>query len=104
MPVRRAIRESAFRLARRDLAEFLVEHEEDLLAIFREEMQHLDDELPEEAVFIDLDLVSLGDVILQAALRAFQRFLTEMPPSEVTAVASRKRARGATRIPVVEDG
>jgi len=77
MPLRKAVRESAFNLARRDLAIFLEEHEDELLAIFREEMQRLDDELPEEKVFIDLNLVGLGDVILKAVLRALHRFLTE---------------------------
>ena len=79
MPFGRTVRESAFNLARRDLAIFLEEHEEDLAAIFREEMQHLDDELPEEAVFIDLDMVGIGDMILKAALHAIRRFLLEVP-------------------------
>jgi hypothetical protein len=79
MPLPKAVRDSAFNLARRDLAVFLEEHEADLVAIFREEMQHLDDELPEEAVFIDLDLVGIGDMILKATLHALRRFLLEVP-------------------------
>jgi hypothetical protein len=75
--VRRIVREKAFRLARRDLAMFLVDHEEQLLQIFREEMQRLDDDLPEERLFIDIKLVPLGETILKAALRAMNRFLTE---------------------------
>jgi hypothetical protein len=75
--VRRIVREKAFRLARRDLAMFLVDHEDHLLQIFREEMQRLDDELPEERLFIDIKLVPLGEMILRAALRAMNRFLTE---------------------------
>ena len=42
MPIRRFIRESAFNLARHDLAIFLQEHEADLLVVFRDEMQRLD--------------------------------------------------------------
>ena len=76
MFIRRLMRESAFRLARRDLAKFLEDHEEDLLHIFRQEMQRLDDEIPEENLFIDIKLVPLGEMILKAALRAMQRFLT----------------------------
>jgi hypothetical protein len=79
MPFGRAVRESAFNLARRDLAIFLEEHEADLIEIFREEMQQLDDDLPEEAVFIDLNLVGIGDMILKAALHAIRRFLLEVP-------------------------
>ena len=79
MFLRKAIRESAFKLAREDLAIFLEEHEDDLLVVFREEMQKLDDELPEEGLFIDLNLVGLGDVMVKAVLRALRRFLTEEP-------------------------
>ncbi len=79
MPLRNAVRESAFNLARHDLAIFLEEHEDDLIVIFREEMQQLDDELPEEAMFIDLNLVGIGDMILKATLRALRRFLREAP-------------------------
>lgn len=79
MSLREKIRESAFNLARHDLALFLEEHEDDLLAVFREEMQRLDDEIPEENVFIDLDMVGIGDTLLKAVLRALRRFLTEEP-------------------------
>jgi len=77
MFLRKAMRESAFRLARRDLAMFLEDHEEELIHIFREEMQRLDDEIPEESFFIDIKMVQLGETILKAALRAVRRFLTE---------------------------
>jgi hypothetical protein len=75
--IRRLTREAAFKLVRRDLALFLQEHEADLMLIFREEMQRLDDEIPEENVFIDLKMVPLGEAVLKACLRAFQRFLTQ---------------------------
>lgn len=77
MPLRKMIRESAFHLARRDLASFLEDHEERLLAIFREEMAALDEALPEEKVYIDIKLVPLGEAILKSALHAIERFLTE---------------------------
>jgi hypothetical protein len=84
------VREQAFRLARQDLAMFLVDHEEQLLQIFREEMQRLDDELPEERLFIDIRMVPLGEMILSAALRAINRFLTEDggPPGNARIVES----------------
>lgn len=75
--MRRLIRETAFQLARRDLALFLEEHEEDLLKVFAEELQRLDDELPEESLFIDIKMVPLGEAFLKAALRALSRFLRE---------------------------
>jgi len=89
MGLRKFIRESTFQLARRDLALFLNDHEEDLLTIFREEMQRLDDEIPEENLFIDINMVPLGEAILKSALRAITRFLTEEPsPSRKTASSS----------------
>ena len=94
MFLRKAIRESAFKLAREDLAIFLEEHEEDLLTVFREEMQKLDDELPEEAMFIDLNLVGLGDVMVKAVLRALRRFLTEEPGASCTTVIEVKSGDG----------
>jgi len=75
--LRRLVRETTFRLARRDLAAFLEEHEDQLLVIFREEMQHLDDEIPEENLFIDIKMVPVGEMMLKAVLRALRRFLTE---------------------------
>ncbi len=75
MPIRRRLRNSAFELARRDLAAFLNDHEEDLLAIFREEIQVLDDAIPDEDLFIDIKMVPLGEMILKASLHAIRRFL-----------------------------
>ena len=81
MAIRKLLRESAFNLARRDVASFLADHEADILAIFHEEMQQLDDELPEENLFIDIKLVPLGEAILKAALHAIARFLLDDIPT-----------------------
>ena len=75
--MRRLIRESAFKLARRDLALFLEEHEEELLQAFREEIQRVDDEIPEERIFIDIKMAPLGEVLLKAGLKALCRFLRD---------------------------
>jgi len=75
--MRRLIREAAFNIARRDLAVFLTEHEEELLQIFREEMHKLDEEMPDEQMFIDIKMVPLGEAIVRSALDALRRFLTE---------------------------
>lgn len=102
MPIRRTVRESAFNLARRDLATFLEEHEDRLLLIFREEMQQLDDRLPEEEMFIDLNLVGIGDMILKAALHAIRRFLLEVPDKPAAPV-SRSTARSSAEVKPVEN-
>jgi hypothetical protein len=71
------VREAAFRLARPDILRFIEEHEEDLRSLFRQELQSLDDRLPEEDVFIDIHMVALGEELLTAALRTLKRFLRE---------------------------
>ena len=75
--MRRSVRETAFRLARRDLASFLEEHQEELVQVFREELGRLDDEIPEENLFIDIKMVPLGEMMLRAVIQAMVRFLTE---------------------------
>ena len=75
--MRRFVRETAFRLARRDLLRFIEDHEEDLLHIFREEMERLDERLPEERMFIDIRMVPLGEELLRAVLATMKRFMQE---------------------------
>jgi hypothetical protein len=75
--MRRYVRETAFRLARRDLLHFLEDHEDDLLHIFREEMEKLDERLPEEQMFIDIRMVPLGEELLKAVLATLKRFMQE---------------------------
>ena len=76
--MRRFAREMAFRLTRRDLLRFIEEHEEDLLNIFREEMEKLDDRIPEEQLFINIRMVPLGEELLRAVLTTIKRFLREV--------------------------
>lgn len=73
--MRRLVREAAFRLAREDLFRFIEDHEEELLEIFREEMGKLDQRLPEEKVLIDINMVGLGEEMMEAVLATFKRFL-----------------------------
>ncbi len=75
--MRRFMREAAFRIARPDLVRFIEDHEEDLLHIFREEMERLDERLPEEQMFIDIRMVPLGEELLRATLVTLKRFLQE---------------------------
>ena len=76
--MRNRIRNSIFRLARKDVIAFLDEHEEDLLQIFREELQAVDDSIPEENLFIDIRMVALGQELMTAVLRALKRFMREV--------------------------
>jgi hypothetical protein len=76
--MRRIVRETAFRLVRKDLLAFLEEHEKEMLDVFREEMIKLDERLPEENVFIDIKMVPLGEEIFKAALVTMKRILAEL--------------------------
>ncbi len=79
--MRRFIRNAAFELSRRDLAAFLEENQADLLHVFHDELQKLDDAIPEENLFIDINMVGLGDAVIKAALSALTRFLRDdIPP------------------------
>ena len=86
MPLRRFIRESAFELARQDLATFLEDHQDELIVIFREEIQAVDDEIPEESALIDIRMAPLGEVILKAALKAIVRFLRESNTESIRSI------------------
>ena len=76
--MRNRIRNSLFRLARKDVIDFLTDHEEDLLQIFREELKAVDDRIPEENLFIDIRMVPLGEELMIAVLSALKRFMQEV--------------------------
>jgi len=76
--MRNRIRNSIFRLARKDVIDFLEDHEEELLQIFREELQVVDDNMPEEELFIDIHMVRLGEQLMISVLRALKRFMREV--------------------------
>jgi hypothetical protein len=62
---------------REDLKCFIEDHQEDLRRILREELEALDERLPEEQALIDIHMVALGEELLDAMLSTFKRFLTE---------------------------
>ena len=76
--MRNRIRNSLFRLARKDVIDFLNDHEEDLLQIFREELHAVDERIPEENLFIDIRMVPLGEELMISVLRALKRFMQEV--------------------------
>ena len=76
--MRDRIRNSLFRLARKDVIDFLDDHEKELLQIFREELKIVDDNIPEENLFIDIRMVALGEELMLAVLRALKRFMREV--------------------------
>ena len=76
--MRNRFRNSVFRIVRKDVIDFLNDHEEDLLQIFREELQAVDESIPEENFFIDIRMVPLGEELMLAVLRALKRFMQDV--------------------------
>lgn len=73
--IRRYVREKLFSLAQHELADYLAEHEEELVREFRVQMQKMDARIPEEKAYIDVKMVPLGEAILRASLTAVREFL-----------------------------
>ena len=76
--MRRRFRDSMFRLARKDIIEFIDDHEEEIMRVFRQEMYRLDRQIPEENLYIDIRVVELGEEILKAALQTVKRVMMEI--------------------------
>ena len=70
-------REIIYKLIKEDLLKIVEDRKEKLLIIFREEMQRLDDRVPEENSFVDIKMVPLGEEIMRAALDTITRFIRE---------------------------
>lgn len=73
--MRKLIREAIFRLIRTDFINIIEDNREELIAIFRDEMERLDDRTPEEDVFIDIKMAPLGEELMKAALSTITRFI-----------------------------
>jgi len=71
------MRNVMFRLAKDDVLEFLAENEDTLVNYVREELDHLDDRLPEEQMFIDIKMGALGETLMRAVLAALVRFIED---------------------------
>ena len=76
--MRRRFRDSMFRLARKDIIEFIDDHEEEIMRVFRQEMYRLDRQIPEENLYIDIRVVELGEEILKAVLQTVKRVMLEI--------------------------
>ena len=73
--MRKLIRQVLMRLLKNDFVDLIEEHKDDLIAIFRDEMERLDDRIPEEQVFIDIKMAPLGEELMKAALSTITRFI-----------------------------
>lgn len=77
MAMPRLVRNSLFRLAKDDVLEFLAENEDALIHYVREELDHVDEHLPEEQMFIDIKMGALGETLMRSVLAALVRFMED---------------------------
>lgn len=61
-----------------DLVKFISDHEEDLIRIFKEELQVVDDRVDDEKTFVDLRLAYMGEELMRGVLQALRRFFKEL--------------------------
>ncbi|MBC7250158.1 MAG: hypothetical protein H5T62_07725 [Anaerolineae bacterium] len=77
MALPRVVRNTLFRLAQEDVLDFLAENEDTLIRYVREELDRVDDRMPEEQMFIDIKMGALGEELMRAVLAALTRFIEE---------------------------
>jgi len=71
----KVFRDALIRLTREDILRFIDDNQEDLIRYFREEIDKLDERIPEEQIFIDIRMAALGEELLKSALGAIKRFV-----------------------------
>lgn len=76
--MRKQIREIVIRMIKDDLVKFISDHEEDLIRIFKEELQVVDDRVDDEKTFVDLRLAYMGEELMRGVLQALRRFFKEL--------------------------
>ncbi len=77
MALPRLVRNSLLRLAKDDILEFIAENEDTLIHHVREELERVDEHLPEERMFIDIRMAALGEELTRAVLAAMVRFIED---------------------------
>jgi len=77
MALPRLVRNSLLRLAKDDILEFIAENEDTLIHYVREELDRVDERLPEEQMFIDIKVGALGEELTRAVLAAMVRFIED---------------------------
>jgi len=77
MALPRLVRNSLLRLAKDDILEFIAENEDTLIHYVREELERVDEHLPEERMFIDIRMAALGEELTRAVLAAMVRFIED---------------------------
>jgi len=77
MALPRLVRNSLLRLAKDDILEFIAENEDTLVHYVREELDRVDERLPEEQMFIDIKMGALGEELVRAVLAAMVRFIKD---------------------------
>ena len=73
----RFLRDALIRRTREDILCFIDEHQDDLLRYFRQEIEAVDQRIPEEQAFIDIHMAALGEELMKAVFAALRRFIQD---------------------------
>ena len=71
----RFFRDRLFRLAKEDVLNFLDDNQEEFIRLLREEMEKVDERMPEEQMFIDIHMAALGEELLRSVFTVIKRFV-----------------------------
>lgn len=77
MALPRLVRNSLLRLAKDDILEFLAENDDALIQYVREELDNVDERMPDEQIFVDIRVAALGEEMVRAVLTALVHFIED---------------------------
>ena len=69
------LRDSLIRLTKEDILRFMDDNQEELIRYFRNELEKLDERMPEEQLFIDIRMAALGEELFCAVFSAIRQFV-----------------------------
>ena len=63
------------RLTKEDILHFMDDNQEELIRYFRDELEKLDERIPEEQLFIDIRMAALGEELFRAIFSSIRQFV-----------------------------
>jgi hypothetical protein len=69
------LRDTLIRLTKEDILRFMDDNQEELIRYCRNELEKLDECMPEEQLFIDIRMALLGEELFRAMFSALRQFV-----------------------------
>ncbi|HIE29794.1 TPA: hypothetical protein EYP66_21200 [Candidatus Poribacteria bacterium] len=69
------LRDSLIRLTKEEILRFIDDNQEELIHYFCNELEKLDERMPEEQLFIDIRMAALGEELFRAVFSAIRQFV-----------------------------